>query len=62
MNANIRASGVLRDRFFPKGVLKRNDKTTMKTVEPINKGDNFRAQMKAFYLERINLKMILNKK
>jgi hypothetical protein len=42
MNAIIRASGALTDRFFPKGVLNRNDKTTMKTVEPIKKGDNFR--------------------
>jgi hypothetical protein len=49
MNANIRASVDLIDRIFPKGVLSRNDKTTMKTVEPIKKGDNFRDQIKAFF-------------
>jgi len=62
MNAIIRASGALTDRFFPKGVLNRNDKTTMKIVEPIKKGDNFRDQIKAFFLERINFKIILNTK
>jgi hypothetical protein len=54
MNAIIRASEALIHRFFPKGVLNRNDKTTMKMVEPMKNGDNFRAQVKAFSLERIN--------
>ncbi|MGB5745769.1 MAG: hypothetical protein WBM69_02230, partial [Desulfobacterales bacterium] len=57
MNASIRASGPWTDRLFPKGVLNRNDKTTMKTVEPIKKGDNFRAQINVFFFERINLKL-----
>jgi hypothetical protein len=35
MNATIRASCALIDRFFPKGVLNRNDKTAMKTEKPI---------------------------
>jgi len=54
MNAIIRASGVLIHRFFPKGVLNKNDKTTMKALEPMKKGDNFRDQIKAFSLEGIN--------
>jgi len=42
MNAIIRASNALIHRFFPNGVLNRNDKTTMKTVEPMKKGDSFK--------------------
>ena len=43
------------DKFFPKGVLNRNDKTTMKTVEPTKKGDNFSDQIKVFFYKGLIL-------
>jgi len=36
------AAGISIESFLPRGVLNRNDKTTMKTVEPMKKGDSFK--------------------